>query len=287
LTARRTEAHEEDGKARKHHALFGWLGWSPALGTPCYNALHANFPGALPGIAVHQRMRAALENQLFGFTPENTLFGASVCPDEINHHIDGLPSVLKDYWGECFPLGGISGAPFVGKTGFSAFSHHVPDGGNVLIFYGPHVGISETGEVGKHLREGQSSLSTACGAVIGAYHKCNAHCAKKQQKDQLDEGDIQMAWIQSQLAPHASYIQEQGEPMAALAYQAFEMVKVGIKTIVNNDFGSGYLALVGGIQLNMPAPLSDHFLPLVFDVRKKDHKTQDLLWAFSCPLTAE
>ena len=34
---------------------------------------------------------------------------------------------MASYWGECFPMGGIGGAPFVGKTGFGAFSAHVPD----------------------------------------------------------------------------------------------------------------------------------------------------------------
>ena len=64
---------------------------------------------------------------LFGLTPQNTIYGQSICPDEINNEKGDLASMMGDYWGECFPLGGIGGAPFVGKTGFAAFSHHVPE----------------------------------------------------------------------------------------------------------------------------------------------------------------
>lgn len=57
-------------------------------------------------------------------TPKNTLFGYSTCPDEINRSVTNF----KSYYGEKqFPLGGLTGYPFRGKTGFNAFSHHVPD----------------------------------------------------------------------------------------------------------------------------------------------------------------
>merc|ERR1719401_1224618 len=137
----------------------------------------------MPGLAVHARMRAALESEPYNFTPENTLFGTSICPDEINNEKGDLADVMKEYWGECFPLGGIGGAPFVGKTGFKAFSHHVPEGGHVLLLFGPHVAVSEAGEVGKYLREGQSSHSTACGACIGAYHACAGRARRAADSD--------------------------------------------------------------------------------------------------------
>merc|ERR1711972_383468 len=179
--------------------------------------------------------------------------------------------MMAEHWGEFFPLGGISGAPFVGKTGFMAFSHHVPANGNIILLYGPHVGISEAGEVGKFLRDGQLQCSTACGAVIGAYNAC---CAADGQDLEFDETDMQMGWIKAQIAPHVERLKVQQNPMAELAYQAFEMVDAKIKKIVNTNFGPGYLVLVGGIQLNMPEPCCDHFLPLAFEVRRKDDPPQ-------------
>merc|ERR1712050_207278 len=91
---------------------------------------------------------------------------------------------------------------------------------------------------------------------------------------------MQMGWIKSQIAPPVERLRVQQNPMAELAYQAFEMVNAQIKKIVNTNFGTGYLVLVGGIQLNMPEPCCDHFLPLVFEVRKRDVEAKNLMDAF-------
>lgn len=52
------------------------------------------------------------------------------------------------------PIGGLGGIPFAGKTGFQAFASHVPDGGNLLILFGPHVGIDKLGKLGFVERRG-------------------------------------------------------------------------------------------------------------------------------------
>jgi len=216
----------------------------------------------------------------YGFTQANTLFGTSICPDEINNQSHGLSAMMARYWGSVFPLGGLAGVPFAGKTGFKAFSHHVPVNGDIIVLYGPHVGISESGEVGKYLREGQNDLSTACGACIGAYNAC---CSEGGGDFEFDEVDIQMGFIKSQIAPHAKRIQRQDCPMAALAYQAFEAVKNKVDKVVNTEFGSGRLVLVGGIQINLPEPCGDHFLPLSCEVLQAGKQTCDIRNAFHIP----
>jgi len=253
--------------------VFARLGCMPAINTPSWKALDDNFRGAIPGTALFHIVKSLTHNQ-FGMTPANTLYADSLCPDEINHENGGLPDIMKEYWGACFPMGGIGGAPFVGKTGFGAFSNHVPDDGHLLLLFGPHVAVSETGEVGKYARHGQSIESSACGAVIAAYHQCNCghtNCAD----DELY--DMQQAWIRRQLAPHASRISKEACPMAALAHQAYTTVHEKISNIVNLDFGTGNLVLVGGIQINMPAPYEDLFLPKMFEVRAKGKDTIDLM----------
>ena len=40
---------------------------------------------------------------------------------------------------------------------------------------------------------------------------------------------------------------------------------------------NGRLILLGGIQINMPYPLEDHFLPLLFESRISDKPSQCLL----------
>jgi len=274
-----SERQELDERHGKQHAVFAWLSWSPEPGTPCFKTLHKEFPGALPGPGVHHRLKMVLTED-YGFTQANTLFGTSICPDEINNQSHGLSAMMARYWGSVFPLGGLAGVPFAGKTGFKAFSHHVPVNGDIIVLYGPHVGISESGEVGKYLREGQNDLSTACGACIGAYNAC---CSEGGGDFEFDEVDIQMGFIKSQIAPHAKRIQRQDCPMAALAYQAFEAVKNKVDKVVNTEFGSGRLVLVGGIQINLPEPCGDHFLPLSCEVLQAGKQTCDIRNAFHIP----
>ena len=35
-------------------------------------------------------------------------------------------------------MGGLGGIPFSGKTGFAAFSHHVPDGKSNFVLHREH-----------------------------------------------------------------------------------------------------------------------------------------------------
>jgi hypothetical protein len=105
-----------------------------------------------------------------GFTDDNTLFADSSCPDELNHDDpeEDITSLFQRRWGEIFPLAGLAGMPFTGKTGWHAFSSHTPVDGNIVILFAPHVGVDFTGKVGNVTREGQNTRSSACGAAIGA-----------------------------------------------------------------------------------------------------------------------
>jgi len=246
--------------------LFSHMGWSPSFETECFRALHEFFPGALPSHAIYSRFLRAITGERFGLTPANTIFGTSVCPDEINTKRFSLPQLMKSYWGKCFPLGGISGTPFAGKTGFTAFSHHVPENGNVIVLFGPHVGVSASGEVGKVHRDGQRCESTSCGAVVGAYKACldTNFCS-----EDFDASDMQMDWIKSRIGPKVKFLKGFKNPLAMLSHYAFEMVQSKIRQVVNNEFGTGYLVLIGGIQINMPEPYCEHFLPYMFEVSKR------------------
>lgn len=85
-----------------------------------------------------------------GFTRDSTLFADSSCPDEINHDDsdNDMTNLFFKRWGEFFPLSGLAGIPFVGKSGWNAFATHVPIDGNVVVLFAPHVGIDREGNVG-------------------------------------------------------------------------------------------------------------------------------------------
>lgn len=52
---------------------------------------------------------------------------------------------MKITWNGMMPIGGLGGIPFAGKTGFKAYASHVPDDGNLLILFAPHVGMDTSG----------------------------------------------------------------------------------------------------------------------------------------------
>ena len=91
-----------------------------------------------------------------GFTDDNTLYADSSCPDEINHDDpkEDITSLFTAHWGEIFPLGGLAGLPFSGKSGWKEFSEHCPKDGNIFILFAPHVGVSNNGQVGFVVRNG-------------------------------------------------------------------------------------------------------------------------------------
>lgn len=107
-----------------------------------------------------------------GFTDANTLYCDCSCPDEVNHDdpLEDVTTMFTNRWGEVFPLGGLAGLPFTGRTGWGAFAAHVPVDGNIVLLFAPHVGIDADGNIGKVTREGQECSSTACGAAIGAFN---------------------------------------------------------------------------------------------------------------------
>lgn len=234
-------------------------------------SLDENFPGALPAQVVHERMIRIL--QRYGFTPENTIFGTSVCSDEINTVKGTLVDTMENYWGEHFPMGGIGGAPYVGMTGFGAFSAHVPENGNVLVLFGPHVGVTADGEVGKTLRTGQDSPSTACGACIAAYNQMMSGGVEAD-----DMYDMQQTWLRGKIGPHVGRIEKAKDPMAELAKVSYEQVEEMMKSITNTNFGPGYLALVGGIQINMPEGYTDYFMPQYFTMQRSADAPESPQW---------
>jgi len=207
----------------------------------------------------------------FGFTSENTLYADSSCPDEINHNDpeEDITSLLTQRWGEIFPLGGLGGLPFTGKTGWGAMSSHVPENGNIVVLYAPHVGIDSTGIVGKIKRQGQHQCSTACGAAIGAYNAVK--CGPTTTEFKPGYMDYQMDSIKHLVSPHVKEIQAGKDENVTLAYTMYDISGRFIDEIANMNFGgpSSKLAVIGGIMINCEGKGTDKFLPLKFEVIEK------------------
>mmetsp|Transcript_80117 Transcript_80117/g.235650 ORF Transcript_80117/g.235650 Transcript_80117/m.235650 type:complete len:325 (+) Transcript_80117:70-1044(+) len=236
-------------------------------------AVQASFPGAMRGPEVALRVLMAIRP--FGVRRDNVVYGHSICSDEINGDKGHVSTLLTQYYGTSFFLGGIGGAPCVGKTGFGAFAAHVPDSGHVVLLFGPHIGFTPNGEPGKFLRTGQAKDSTSCGAAIAALGQVTSG-----QKFSFDAKDLEQGWLREKLRPHCGEVAASAKQMVELAMKTYKVVEEEVFNIVNTNFGEGNLVLIGGIQINMPYPSPGFWLPLHFSIRSKTMTPKDLLPSF-------
>ena len=80
-----------------------------------------------------------------------------------------------------------------------AFLSHAPQNGRVVIVVGPHVGVTENGQVGKIYRRGQEKATTSCGAAIGAYQAIQAASVSVKKKKKSGSG-----WLSARRMPPVS-----------------------------------------------------------------------------------
>lgn len=167
--------------------------------------------------------------------------------------------------------------------------HHVPDNGKLLILFAPHVGIDGEGRVGSLQRDGQATVSSACGAAIGAY---KALQQKKQSPDdpllvlqsiQPEDSDTsfdpQLEKIVQLLAPRLKNIEDSEDSIAFVTYQMYGIIRELITACVTQtpelfDLASE-VAVVGGIMINRRKG-GDFFQPLSFESRRKGELPVDL-----------
>lgn len=128
-------------------------------------ALHTNFPDAVPLRRYLTRLRDVIEP--LGFERTNTLTMVSLCRDEL---AEAMISEFRNFWEQPFDLGGLAGLPPVGTETWQVALSHIPDAqgrGKLLVLGASHIGIAPDGTLGRYHRHGQSTTTTACGALDG------------------------------------------------------------------------------------------------------------------------
>ena len=229
----------------------------------------SNFPGAISNKELATRVVELLEEK--GFTPDNTLLATSVCADELARVLE---DDFVDIYGTNFNLGGLSGFPFAGNTGWGAMSAHVPDDGYCLTIHGPHVGITKDGQIGKVERSGISLVDNCCGSAIAASNYLqgitdgSANINPKIQSF----SDFQQGAVQELILPHGSRLGNAKNRMKELPYALYDSQDVMVTDIVSTGKGSikKGLAVLGGIQINTGPDTDDYFHPLKFDYYDAD-----------------
>lgn len=229
------------------------------------------FPKALPNYELVAKVSQTLSTK--GFTPANTLLACSLCCDELARPLEkefGSP------YGQNFSMGGLAGFPFGGVTSFGAMAAHIPDGGNCLVVYGPHVGVDSEGNVGTVERVGRSHGGACCGSACAA---CNAVLAGEvADSNTVPVVDKQQAMVTELLAPYKAQLAAaedvQAElPKALLAAQTELMMDIigkGAGNVTN-----GLIGVVGGVQINTPPEFSDYFWAQKFELYDNSGVKQD------------
>ncbi|MEM9857477.1 MAG: hypothetical protein AAF843_08980 [Bacteroidota bacterium] len=208
--------------------------------------------------SIHYLGRMQIEHEL---DISRVLMATSVCSDDINVPSTTFFNVL---FGP-FIMGGLGGLPFAGQTGMTAFAHHIPDEGSAFIFYGPHIGITLDGELGKMYRPRQEETGNSCGALMLALSRFQ----DSKYKPVLNDDDYQQMKLEESLLPYREQILESNNQAKAITEAAYDIINKKIHKHIENckdEFHVNKITLLGGIIINTDYGLDDYFDSRNFEV---------------------
>lgn len=189
------------------------------------------------------------------------LMATSVCSDDINVPSTTFFNVL---FGP-FIMGGLGGLPFAGQTGMTAFAHHIPDEGCAFIFYGPHIGVTLDGELGKMYRPRQEETGNSCGALMLALDRFQ----DENYAPLINDDDYQQMKLEESLLDYRDQILSSDNPQKAITEATYEIINKKIYDHLKsckNEFHVDTVVLLGGIIINTDYGLDDYFDARNFDV---------------------
>jgi hypothetical protein len=170
----------------------------------------AYYPNAKSGDDITESYLTLLEKE-YNSDLKKMLFATSVCSDDVNVSTD-----FRRVLSRPFTMGGLGGLPYSGFTGMVAFSHHIPDGGDAFIFYGPHIGITDEGELGRMRRIGQKRLTNSCGALMLALERFQSDDDVDTYVPQSVHYDYQQIQLEQTLMPFKNKILTADNPKKPL-----------------------------------------------------------------------
>lgn len=207
-------------------------------------------------------------NQIINFVEENLqmepthiMLADSICSDDVNSI--QYPSRTGEFLGP-FKMGGLDGFPFTGLTGMGAFASHVPDDGAVFIYYGPHIGVAKTGELGEIHRHGQSKNTGCCGAAKGALQKLLNNEIKEGYMSDID---YQMNTIEQILYKSKDRILKASNHLYEATEVIYEAIDARINELVEKThYNCRYVILMGAVLINSDSDMGSFNCPRRFDV---------------------
>jgi hypothetical protein len=224
------------------------------------NIIRKYYPNAISTIDSVNKLIDYVEDEL-DLEPEMIMLADSICSDDVNSI--QYPARAKEFLGP-FKMGGLDGFPFTGLTGMGAFASHVPDEGAVMIYYGPHIGISKDGVLGKINRHGQQENTDCCGAAKAALEKLSANSIAEGRITDLD---YQMNIIEQILLKQKERILRASNPLFETTEVIYEAIDLRINELVaQTKYKCRYIILVGAIHINSDTDMGSFTATKRFDV---------------------
>ena len=222
--------------------------------------IRQHYPSAITTIDSVNRLIDFVETKL-DLEPAQIMLADSICSDDVNSI--QYPARAHEFLGP-FKMGGLDGFPFTGLTGMGAFASHVPDEGAVIVYYGPHIGISKNGTVGEIHRIGQHNHSGCCGAAKGALNKLLTNSIEDGKVTELD---YQMNTIEQILLKERNRIATASIPLKEATEVIYEAIDKRINELVAaTKYNCKYVILMGAILINSDSDVGSFNCSRRFDV---------------------
>jgi len=218
------------------------------------------YPKAITTLDAVNRFIDFVEEDL-SLEPAQIMLADSICSDDVNSI--QYPSRTQEFLGP-FKMGGLDGFPFTGLTGMGAFASHVPDDGAVLIYYGPHIGVTKTGTIGEINRFGQAKNTGCCGAAKGALKKL---LEGEIIVGNVTEMDYQMNTIEQILLRQQERVLAAEVPIREATEVIYEAIDERIRALVEQtNYHCQYVILMGAILINSDSDMGSYSDARRFDV---------------------
>ena len=225
---------------------------TPTSDAEALAAVRRHYPGAVTTDEAVHRLLDVVRREC-GLDAAQLLLADSICSDDVNS-IE-YPERAAQMLGP-FRLGGLDGFPHAGVTGMGAFAAHVPDGGGVVIYHAPHIGVGRDGTLGMILRPGQHARSGCCGAARAALAKLQAGTLVEATPSDMD---YQQGTIEQFLLAARARILGAADPLKEATEVMYEAIATRIDALVaRTTFPARWVILFGGILVNGDADMGSY-----------------------------
>lgn len=214
-----------------------------------------SFPQAVPVSEARDRLLHQLE-EVFGADRRTTLLATSLCADAL-----ASVDIGRDLPGP-FTLGGLAGLPFTGRTAMSAYAGHIPDNGTAMIIYGPHIGTTREGTLGRLIRPGHSRETTSCGALMAALERMSGGDEWFRNVPSAGDDDQQQRFLERSLTPFKTRILAAESPQKEITDVTYSLIHDQVHRLLDttrDQFGAVRIVFAGGVIINTDPNEEDWF----------------------------